>query len=411
MRERISMKSKMLGALALFTLIGALFVMQSAASSPPTADAATGTIHALNVGTCLTTDLATFEDEDCDLAGPGTNVDWEVREEVEEVSTLYATYAYDPKTASDEPRVIMQDADLIKISISDSGRDKRTGVLIAGKGNIDPDEAAALAVIQGLLDEDESVKAYEVREEAELISRDHASDDAKVENSGNLVLNFDGSSPFKPMDIDGTIKFFGCVTDQERCEITPVDGNGVTVETSDELTEISSALPIDEDGSQGSAGDNGNVAPWVAVNASVPATYDIYIYAIYYETSDKEILDGGQVFSLCSSGELESTDNDDEVVPATNPVTPINTEWKCVTKDSQGVVTASAAATTESDPTDVVFTEDEIEDNDALTVRAKSDGDMQSVDLYLQETGRFSGQYVGFVRLTDANGDGKESGR
>ena len=49
-----------------------------------------------------------------------------------EVSTLYATYAYDPKTASDEPRVIMQDADLIKISISDSGRDKRTGVLIRG---------------------------------------------------------------------------------------------------------------------------------------------------------------------------------------------------------------------------------------------------------------------------------------
>ena len=127
------MKSKMLGALALFTLIGALFVMQSAAISPPTADAATGTIHALNVGTCLTTDLATFEDEMCKLSGDGTGdspVKWEVRGEVDEVSTLYATYAYDPKTASDEPRVIIQDADLIKISISDSGRDKRTGVLI-----------------------------------------------------------------------------------------------------------------------------------------------------------------------------------------------------------------------------------------------------------------------------------------
>ena len=134
------MKSKMLGALALFTLIGALFVMQSAASSPPTADAATGTIHALNVGTCLTTDLATFEDEMCKLSGDGSGtarVKWEVRGEVEEVSTLYATYAYDPKTASDEPRVIMQDADLIKISISDSGRDKRTGVLIRGASNND----------------------------------------------------------------------------------------------------------------------------------------------------------------------------------------------------------------------------------------------------------------------------------
>ena len=135
------MKSKMLGALALFTLIGALFVMQSAAISPPTADAATGTIHALNVGTCLTTDLATFENaygETVRLPACGRQArssKWEVRGEVEEVSTLYATYAFDPKTASNEPRVIVQDADLIKISISDSGRDKRTGVLIKGKGD------------------------------------------------------------------------------------------------------------------------------------------------------------------------------------------------------------------------------------------------------------------------------------
>ena len=61
------MKSKMLGALALFTLIGALFIMQSAGNSPPTVDAATGTIAVLNVGTCLTTDADVF-DGDCTLA-------------------------------------------------------------------------------------------------------------------------------------------------------------------------------------------------------------------------------------------------------------------------------------------------------------------------------------------------------
>ena len=132
------MKSKMLGALALFTLIGALFIMQSAGNSPPTVDAATGTIAALNVGTCLTTDATIFEDEDCDLADDTATVKWEVREEVTEVSDLYATYAYDPKTASDEPRVILEDSDLIKISIADSGRDKRTGVLIRGGSNDDP---------------------------------------------------------------------------------------------------------------------------------------------------------------------------------------------------------------------------------------------------------------------------------
>ena len=131
MRERISMKSKMLGALALLTLIGALFVMQSAATSTPRADAATGTIHALNVGTCLATDSEIFEKAGCMLAQDAdaseVDVAWEVREEVEQVSTLYATYSFDPKTASDEPRAILLDSDMIKISIADSDRDKRRG--------------------------------------------------------------------------------------------------------------------------------------------------------------------------------------------------------------------------------------------------------------------------------------------
>ena len=33
-----------------------------------------------------------------------------------------------------------------------------------------------------------------------------------------------------------------------------------------------------------------------------------------------------------------------------------------------------------------------------------------SVNLYLTETGRFSGVYQGFVRLTDANADGQQLG-
>ena len=151
MRERISMKSKMLGALALFTLIGALFVMQSAATSTPRADADTGTIHALNVGTCLATDSEIFEEAGCMLSGDGTAMNgqpalkWEVRKEVEQVSTLYATYAFDPKTASDEPRAILQDSDLLKISIADPGRDKRKGVLIRAAeltGDLGDDDAA-----------------------------------------------------------------------------------------------------------------------------------------------------------------------------------------------------------------------------------------------------------------------------
>ena len=40
-----------------------------------------------------------------------------------------------------------------------------------------------------------------------------------------------------------------------------------------------------------------------------------------------------------------------------------------------------------TDRNDVVYTEDEIDDNDALVVRAKSDGDQQSVNLYLIRDG------------------------
>ena len=55
--------------------------------------------------------------------------------------------------------------------------------------------------------------------------------------------------------------------------------------------------------------------------------------------------------------------------------------------------------------------EDEINDNDALLVQAKSDSDTDgAVNLFLTETKRFSGVYQGYVRLTDADGDGRTNG-
>ena len=204
------------------------------------------------------------------------------------------------------------------------------------------------------------------------------------------------------MDIGGTIKFFGCVTDKTTCEISPAIDQGDT-DLSDELKEITSYLEVDEDGSSGSTGNNGNTAPWLAVNASVPAGtgVKIRIYAIYYETSSVEHLVGDQVYSSCGSNmSLEETDRDDEVIPATNPAaTPINTDWKCVTRNTDNQITASDAAMILGGVGNegvVVYTDDEIDDNDALVVRAKSDGDEQSVNLYLSETGRFDGRYEGF---------------
>ena len=411
MRERISMKSKMLGALALFTLIGALFVMQSAATSTPRADAATGTIHALNVGTCLATDSEIFEKAGCmlsqDADDANSGIKWEVRKEVEQVSTLYATYAFDPKTASDEPRAILNQSDLLKISIADPGRDKRKGVLIRGVeldgalDDDDDDDTLAAAIRSDLVDAD---LHFEVTEDDTDTPNVDESDDIKftheedasngikifqgqndnsaIDSSGNFTLNFTrgtGEDPvtnaawlFAPMDIDGAIRFYGCVdlSSDGTCQPDGTD-TAPTATEDDEPHGRLADISVDEDKSAGN--NSGNTAPWLAVNASVPTGSEFLILAVYYETSDVEILDGGLAY--CDPDDYDVVDDE------------------CNGTQNDGV-------------TNPVFTSDEIEDNTELTVLAKSDGDEQSVDLYLEETGRFTGRYEGYVRLTDANGDG-----
>ena len=54
----------------------------------------------------------------------------EALEDVIEVDSLYATYAHDPKTGAESPRAIIMDGDLMRISITDSDRDRRDPVLI-----------------------------------------------------------------------------------------------------------------------------------------------------------------------------------------------------------------------------------------------------------------------------------------
>ena len=386
MRERISMKSKMLGALALLTLIGALFVMQSAEQRVPTVDAATaGSIDALNVGTCLTTSDAIFGKADCDLSESASDADsgtaWEVRKEVAEVKTLYATYAHDPKTSSDAPRAILEDSDLLKISIADSGRDKRTGVLVKG-GNHDDLATVGAGIIAAELIDDEIIPTntdIDFEDDTVTLQIGGKKNNFEIEDSGTVVFNFvdsNSDAEFEPADVDGTIRFFGCITNASACVAT---GTADTL-----LKDITSSLVVDEDRSSGDTKDP-STAPWLAVNASVPNGVDILVYAIYYETSDAENLVGGETYRNCSGSGSPSKSNG---------------TWTC--PNSQTV-------STKDGDTNVVFTKDETDDNSALLVSASSDGDLEErgVDLYLTETKRFSGVYQGHLRLTDANGDGR----
>ena len=430
MRERISMKSKMLGALALFTLIGALFVMQSADQYTPTADAATGSIDALNVGTCLTTDATVFKGncEDADkkarLSGGSGSGEWEIREKITEVTTLYATYAHDPKTSGDAPRAILNDADLLKISIADSGRDKRTGVLIRGASNSDT-----------ITDDDTSGLGFEIREDLKKDKLDYqthdpdttdpndttdddvikfssedsvgdgievhlqrSTDSSIADNSGNFTLNFSRSgSPeippnvshddwqFDPgdFDVDGgaVVRFYGCVDvkDDEDC--------GDETDGSDDIKNLKDFLSVDEDASNGEA--SGDTAPWLGINASVPSGKEIVILAVYYRTSDHENLVGGQKY--CTATDAKGVDDDG--------ICPDDKETK---NDDD---TRNSAA-------DVDYTTDEQDKNTALIVQASADGDLEKriVNLNLKEAKRFSGVYQGCIRLTDANGDGQDPG-
>ena len=173
------------------------------------------------------------------------------------------------------------------------------------------------------------------------------------------------------------------------------------------MKDITEYLTVDEDGSSGSTGDNGDTAPWIGVNASVPNGVDVVIYAIYYETSDRENLVGGDAYHYCASPkQVEETRSGDNV---TGTQTPIAGDWKCVTRGADNEITAQSDDTMQRNgENDVVYTDDEQDDNDPLVVRAKSDGDEQSVNLYLSETGRFDGRYEGFLRLSDSNGDGTD---
>ena len=100
------------------------------------------------------------------------------------------------------------------------------------------------------------------------------------------------------------------------------------------------------------------------VSAAIPATVNVDVQYIYYQTSEEEEIVGDR-------------------------------------KKSQYV---------EVDGNDVspVFVDDEDEDDDPLVLRANGDGNTPYQNLHLKEVGRFSGKYEGFLRLTDADGDGSK---
>ena len=159
----MQLSARILTALAVLAFVVTIVVGNS--SETQEVSAATGTIDALNVGTCSTNNADVFS-----LANDCTQKDAFFQqnplEAIIEVETVYATYAHDPITGDEGPRAIITDGDKLIISVTDKGRDRRDPVLIVadndvegtGAGDPDPilkaDPSASrrlLSIVSGLM--------------------------------------------------------------------------------------------------------------------------------------------------------------------------------------------------------------------------------------------------------------------
>ena len=371
----MQLSSRILTALAV--LILAVAVVAVRAGSPGTVEAATGTIDVVNVGTCYTTDEEVFGVSDCNdgdedaylVAG---------RDDIVEVGTVYATYAFDPTTAADDPRGILTNSDLIKISIQDSERDRRTPVLLATSAvdaaaldtfQLDDDLTTADVLDDEVVSDDLAV----VRKDFEGIKPDNrtfrwqrrgAEGDFAFDSTGGVFISGititkgNAEDDYRPMFVvegdDSPISLYGTVA-------------GLTDTTKNGFQKINNYLAIDEDVGSGRVDDEtGNseaeVAPWFSVKASIDVGATVTLQYVVYLTSERETLIGGE-----SVGDYKAT------------------------------VNAPDFTTSEKNATSAT-----------ITLEARSDGGqgLGNVNLWMRETSRFSGRYEGFLRLTDENGDG-----
>ncbi len=386
----MQLSSRILTALAV--LILAVAVVAVRAGSPDTVEAATGDISVLNVGTCYTTNTDAFGVGDCD-DGDGNAEDSDAegynvagRDSITEADSIFATYAIDPKTSGDQPRAILKNADLIKISIEDKGRDKRTGKIYAVGTALLATEitAAQSSVIAAAVGDDDIHAIYEEDDGDDTTPRivelsSETANFARVQG-GTLTLGAintsgdaqfrltgDGSTryPMAPLG-DGDVYWFGTITE---------DGG-----TPSDLMDLADYVELDEDLS---SGVEDSIAPWMRVTAALPADVDISIQYIYYETSDYEEIVGG----FKKANYIGYDDNDAET-------------------DNTVMADARLAGV------EPVFVDDEDLDDpdnqDALILRVSSDGNAPTQNLWLKEVERFDGVYEGYVRLTDADGNGSD---
>ena len=392
----MQLSSRILTALAV--LILAVAVVAVRAGSPGTVEAATGTIDVVNVGTCYTTDTEVFDVSACNDGEDDYNV--AERKTILETGSVFATYAHDPKTAPDDPRGVLENSNRIKISIADTGRDKRTPVLLAagtgatevllitlGDSDATPPTldtpTMALLTIQkdfpGIVIDDPEFTWQERGVGEPAAFELTAAEDQGVEE-GITIIKSDAAdtagTEFKPMDVadESLVTIYGTLVDD-----TNNDGD-MEDEGENVFKKLNNELSLDEDVGTGyTAGEQGTdsleVAPWISLQVSLPDGATATVQYIVYHTSEREVLVGGR-----NERASEYTEMAD--------------------------VAGTEADEFEADSAAPDFTKAEIKAGTALLLEARSDGRANKQSLHLTETSRFSGRYEGELILTDENGDG-----
>lgn len=391
----------------------------------PDASAAAGKIDVLNVGTCYATSSDVFGQADCIDNANEDDTTYALDsggnsgiQGLETASTVFATYAVDPKTSAEEPRGVLQDADLIKISILDSGRDRRTPVLLRAGTDQHPDLTAALncyddnGVFQSGAARDggspdgidrELCGVYNLINTGATTPLD--GDDLLVYNRGQNFVNrdaratprveFTNSRPsgnvievslpspnddnedylplhreFAGNDLsdDTVIRFYGYLvstSDNPRggCQtpITESESMALSGLDSAKICDLTGLVRFDEDIGSGSTTVevDAGVAPWITFGMGVATDDKVLVRYVYYQTSEQEEIIGGK-----KQGSEYGSDTPPKF-----------------TKDESGT------------------------QPDALLLEGVGDGVVRSQNLWLKETGRFTGRYEGYLRLTDANGN------
>ena len=412
--ERISSTLAVAAALVAVA-IAALAASSSGILTAQTTPAAT--IDLLNVGMCVTTSDSVFKESECD-DGDTNKSEFNVgdREDLVVRDQVYATYAHDPISASEQPRAILINSDLVKVSITDKGRDRRRSVLYpATFADSTPDGDDFSDLLDDIDGETEDAsfrdKIFELIRDSQFASKlddievkedidgfespnismyrpRSDNDETVIKDSGLNSFNFRRSdaTPFLPLSEDeenDVVIFFGFEVFEDSApsgtKLADVDDvAGVQAKESElKILGLSSSgsLVADEDRNSGGAA----TPPWLSVLANVPNGKDIVIVAVLYETSDQEVIQGG---AQCTA--RVSEDN------AQGTPTP---QDRCQANSAQTAVEPN-------------YTQAEITNRRPLIARVEGDNGFKARNLHLKEEGRFSGRYTGYIRITDADGNG-----